>query len=107
MCLIMITLPGTTMQLRVFERVDTKDSQYDIFDFGVQHADGRIDSLVVGGSFATLKEAVGKADKKAAKKRAKAEAKAAAKKARKMTPVVENSSNGVTPSAEELEVATI
>lgn len=48
-------LPGTRLNIRLFDRVDTVDSQYDIFDVGVQHANGDIDSLVVGGSFATAK----------------------------------------------------
>ena len=48
-------MPGTRLNVRLFDRVDTVDSQYDIFDVGVQHENGDIDSLVVGGSFATAK----------------------------------------------------
>ncbi len=43
------------VQARVFERVETKDPQYDIVDIGIQHNDGTIDSVVFGGSFASLK----------------------------------------------------
>ena len=42
-------------QVRLLERVETKDPQYDIFDVGIQHEDGSIDSVVVGGSFASIK----------------------------------------------------
>ena len=65
----MIRIPGTKLHLRAFDRVETSDSQYDIVDFGIQHEDGGIDSLVVGGSFYSLKKAVANlndnADKKA------------------------------------------
>ena len=37
------------MSMRLFERVETVDNQYDIFDVGVEQADGSIDSVVVGG----------------------------------------------------------
>ena len=56
-----IPLPKSTASLRVFERVETTDTQYDIFDCGVQHADGAIDSLAVGGSFASAKRWIDKA----------------------------------------------
>ena len=124
----MFVIPGTTMQVRFFDRVEAVDGQYDIVDLGIQHEDGGIDSVVFGGSFHSLKKAMGKADqdaakarkkaaKKLAKKQAKAEAKAAAKKAekkarkaaakaeRKMTPVVEKSSNGVAPVEAEVVAA--
>ena len=69
----MIRIPGTTMHARIFDRVDTVDTQYDIFDVGVQHENGAIDSLAVGGSFASLKSAVAKlnadADKTASEKK--------------------------------------
>ena len=55
-------IPNSDINLRFFQRVETKDDQYDIFDIGVEHADGGIDSLVVGGSFSSLKKAVAKAD---------------------------------------------
>ena len=72
----MFRLPGTKLQVRVFDRVETKDDQYDVFDIGVQHADGGIDSVVVGGSFYSAKNLMGGIDKKAAKKAKKAEKKA-------------------------------
>ena len=46
---------GADRRIRLFERVATKDPQYDIFDVGIQHENGSIDSVVVGGSFASLK----------------------------------------------------
>ena len=41
--------------VRMFERVETIDPQYDIVDCGLEYDDGRIDSLAVGGSFSSLK----------------------------------------------------
>ena len=62
-------IPGTQVKVRLFERVETADKQYDVFDLGIQHNDGAIDSVVVGGSFATAKRWVTDLDDKAAKKR--------------------------------------
>ena len=42
--------------VRVFERVETTDQQYDIVDCGLEYDDGSIDSLAVGGSFSSLKK---------------------------------------------------
>ena len=82
-------IPGRDVHVRLFERVETTDSQYDVFDTGLEYSCGGIDSVVTGvaaHSFkqwadtqdqASLKKAEKKA-KKAAKKRAKAEAAAAA-----------------------------
>ena len=61
----MIRIPGTKLQLRFAERVATTDSQYDIVDFGVQHEDGGIDSIAVGGSFYSLKKRVEQLNDKA------------------------------------------
>lgn len=70
-------VPGQDVSVRIFERVETKDSQYDIFDVGLEQADGSIDSIVVGGSFAYAKSLCRKADEMAeAKKADKASAKA-------------------------------
>ena len=44
-------IPGRKLNVRLFERVETTDSQYDIFDVGLEQADGSLDSMVVGGSF--------------------------------------------------------
>ncbi len=64
-----ISIPGQDMSVRFFERVTTEDSQYDIFDVGIQQDDGSIDSVVVGGSFSLMKSLAKKADEdKAAKK---------------------------------------
>ncbi len=54
---------GTTV--RIFERIDTVDPTYDIFDVGLETENG-IDSVVVGGSFATAKNWIRKANTKAA-----------------------------------------
>ena len=43
------------VHVRLFERVETVDDQYDIVDCGLEYHTGRIDSLAVGGSFSTLK----------------------------------------------------
>ena len=48
-------IPGTQLQARLFESVATTDSQYNIYDVGIQHNNGDIDSVAVGGSFATAK----------------------------------------------------
>ena len=61
----MLQIPGTTAKLRFFQRVDTVDPQYDIYDVGIQHEDDGIDSLAVGGSFYTLKNAIAEANAKA------------------------------------------
>ena len=55
----MIRIPGTKKSLRFFDPVVTADEQYNVYDIGVQHEDGGIDSMVVGGSFYSLKKAVG------------------------------------------------
>ena len=55
-------VPGQDVSVRLFERVETVDSQYDIFDVGLQQADGSIDSVVMGGSFSYAKSLCRKAD---------------------------------------------
>ena len=50
---------------RIAEFVDTEDPQYDIIDFGIQHANGGIDSVAFGGSFYSLKRAINDANKAA------------------------------------------
>ena len=60
-----IKVPGKDISLRLFERVETVDSQYDIFDVGVEQADGSIDSMAVGGSFSYAKSLISAMDKKA------------------------------------------
>ena len=68
-------IPGRDVSVRLFERVETVDNQYDIFDVGLQQADGSIDSVVVGGSFSYAKSLCLKADENAdAKKSAEAKA---------------------------------
>jgi len=63
-------IPGKDINVRLFERVQTVDSQYDIFDVGVEQADGTIDSVVIGGSFSYAKSLVKAIDQKADEKRA-------------------------------------
>ena len=64
-----IRIPGKDVHVRVFEPVATTDEQYDVFDTGLEYGDGTIDSIVVGGSFATLKRLAANADAEALKKR--------------------------------------
>jgi len=59
-------VPGQSVSVRFFERVETKDNQYDIFDVGLEQEDGSIDSVVVGGSFSYAKSLARKADENAA-----------------------------------------
>ena len=66
-------IPGQDVRVRLFERVETVDNQYDIFDVGLQQEDGSIDSIVVGGSFSYAKSLCRKADEKAAEKKQSAE----------------------------------
>ena len=63
-------IPGREVSVRLFERVETTDDQYDIFDVGLEQADGSIDSLVVGGSFSYAKSLCRKADEAAEAKKA-------------------------------------
>jgi hypothetical protein len=58
-------IPGKSVNVRLFERVQTVDSQYDIFDVGLEQADGSIDSMVIGGSFSYAKSLVKAIDQKA------------------------------------------
>lgn len=67
-------IPGQDINVRILERVETVDDQYDIFDIGVEQADGSIDSVVVGGSFSYAKSLFKSMDEK--KEAAKAEAQA-------------------------------
>ena len=62
----LFNIPKTELKARIFERVETVDDQYDIFDIGVQHPDGGIDSVVVGGSFYSVKTAIKNAEEDAA-----------------------------------------
>ncbi len=64
-----IRIPGRDVHVRLMERVVTADEQYDIFDTGVEYNDGTIDSIAVGGSFATVKRLAAQADADALKKR--------------------------------------
>ena len=72
-------IPGQSVHVRIFEPVATKDEQYHIYDTGVDYADGTVDSIAVGGSFATVTRLSNRADEASLKKAAK-KAKRAAKK---------------------------
>jgi len=65
-------IPGKDVTVRFFERVETVDNQYDVFDVGLQQEDGSVDSVVVGGSFSYAKSLVKAADDKQAAKKAEA-----------------------------------
>ena len=55
-------VPGQSVSVRLSERVETVDNQYDIFDVGIEQEDGSIDSVVVGGSFSYAKSLARQAD---------------------------------------------
>ena len=65
-------IPGRKESVRLFERVETTDPQYDIFDVGIENEDGSVDSLVVpgSGSYASAKRLINRIDEKAEAKRA-------------------------------------
>ena len=67
-------IPGKDINVRLFERVETANDTYDIFDVGVDFADGdkiqKIDSIAIGGSFASAKAAIKNFDEKQAAKEA-------------------------------------
>ena len=56
--------PGTDVTIRLFETVQTTDSQYAVVDCGVEYKHGGVDSLAVGGSFYSAKEAIAKLNDK-------------------------------------------
>ena len=72
----LIKVPGQDLNLRFFERVETVDDQYNIYDIGVEQPgeDGKtvIDSVCVGGSFSYAKSLVKSLDAKAEAKKASA-----------------------------------
>lgn len=57
-------IPGQDISVRLLERVETTDPQYNIYDVGVEQEDGSIDSLVVGGSFSYAKSLISAMDRK-------------------------------------------
>ena len=65
----LIKLGKTGRNIRLFQKVETVDNQYDIRDIGIEHEDGGIDSLVVGGSFYSLKKVIANADAEARESR--------------------------------------
>jgi len=71
-----IKIPGQDYSVRLFHRVETTDDQYDIFDVGLEQADGSIDSIVVGGSFSYAKSLIDAMDRKRDEKKAEASYKA-------------------------------
>ena len=73
--------------IRLFERVETTDPQYYIYDVGLEHANGGIDSIAAGGSFHTARTAYDAWMDSSEKKAKKKAAKKAARKARKAAKV--------------------
>ena len=72
-----IKVPGQDFNVRLFERVKAVDSQYDLFDVGIERPNKDeenpiIDSVCVGGSFAYAKSLVNTIDEKAEAKKAAA-----------------------------------
>ena len=65
-------IPGQDLNVRLFERVVCNDRQYDVFDVGIEQADGTIDSIAVGGSFAYAKSLIKTMDANAEKAKADA-----------------------------------
>ena len=93
-------LPFTdNVTVRICERVETVDPQYDIVDCGFEYASGRIDSLAVGGSFSTLKSWTSPDDDKAVSAQNADIAVAQATNGVPVTdPVISKESKGDTPS---------
>ena len=60
--------PGTDVHVRLFERVATTDTQYDVVECGLEYKNGGVDSLVTGGSFYSAKQAVQKLNETSDKK---------------------------------------
>ena len=79
-----INLPNGN-SIRLFERVETTDSQYFVYDVGLEHADGGIDSLAAGGSFHCARSAYDSWMDSSKKKAAKKAAKKARRKATEVT----------------------
>ena len=48
-------IPGKSVHIRIMEPVVTEDTQYHIFDTGVDYADGTVASIAIPGAFATVK----------------------------------------------------
>ena len=71
-------IPGTTVTARIVEAVETADPQYDVFDLGIEHEDGGIDSIVVGASAYSLKKTVENLNRVADEKKADADTEAPA-----------------------------
>ena len=71
-------IPGTTVTARIVEAVETADPQYDVFDLGIEHEDGGIDSIVVGASAYSLKKTVENLNRVADEKKADADTEASA-----------------------------
>ena len=86
-------IPGQDVSVRLFERVKTTDSQYDIFDVGLEQSDGSIDSMVVGGSFSYAKSLVSAMDKKAEEKKSTATVTVLATEATDKTPAAKKSTS--------------
>ena len=62
-------IPGQPIHIRLFERVVTTDSAYDIVDVGLEYdnPDFDNDTVAVGGSFGSLKRTIKTLNDKQAK----------------------------------------
>lgn len=47
------SIPGSDINIRLFEKVQGPSDSYHIFECGVDHGDDAIDTICVGGSFHT------------------------------------------------------
>ena len=52
------SIPGLTTKytIRLFEKVETVNDQYNIVDVGLETPDGVIDSIAFGGAFSSAKK---------------------------------------------------
>ena len=58
-------IPGRSLKIRFMDEVATVDDQYDIYDIGIEHENGGIDSIAFGGSAYTLKRVIADLNSKA------------------------------------------
>ena len=63
--------PGSTVTVRLFDKVATEDEQYDVYDIGLQYDEGGIDSVAFGGSFHSLKRGIETINRAGAERREK------------------------------------
>ena len=98
-------IPGQSIHVRIFEKVETTDNQYHVFDTGLDYGNGDVDSIAVGGSFATVRGWAEKADADSLKKQAKKAKKNAKKRAEAEATVAEAEELYPTPTDAEATAA--